>query len=152
MGSSNESTMKVSKEEMKKAGIDLAYRDFCAHLLIPLNECRRKSFFLPWKCGDERHVYEKCQYEECVFRCCCFLSVVDVVVVVLFSGLSLVFERARVSCFVRCVFFPRRERERERKEGRFRDSRTDFLRLSRNTYYRRYMKRVRKMKEQRGEE
>ena len=70
MGSSsreNESTMKVSKEEMKKAGIDLAYRDFCAHLLIPLNECRRKSFFLPWKCGDERHEYEKCQYEECVF-------------------------------------------------------------------------------------
>jgi NADH dehydrogenase (ubiquinone) 1 beta subcomplex subunit 7 len=119
MGSSNESTMKVSKEEMKKAGIDLAYRDFCAHLLIPLNECRRKSFFLPGKCGDERHVYEKCQYEECVFRCCCFLSVVAVVVVVLFSGLSLVFdERARVSCFVRCVFFPERERERE-KRGTF---------------------------------
>ena len=62
---SNDSTMKVSKEEMKRAGIDLAYRDFCAHLLIPLNECRRKSFFLPWKCGDERHAYEKCQYEEC---------------------------------------------------------------------------------------
>jgi hypothetical protein len=55
------------------------------------------------------------------------LSVVVIVVVVLFSGLSLVFdERARVSCFVRCVFFPR-ERERERKEGRFRDSRTDFF-------------------------
>jgi len=68
MGSSNnnESTMKATKEEMKKAGIDLAYRDFCAHLLIPLNECRRKSFFLPWKCKDERHVYEKCQYEEYV--------------------------------------------------------------------------------------
>ena len=78
MGSSdnNESTMKATKEEMKKAGIDLAYRDFCAHLLIPLNECRRKSFFLPWKCKDERHVYEKCQYEECV--------VVDVVIAALF--------------------------------------------------------------------
>ena len=61
---SNDSSMKVSKEEMKRAGIDLAYRDFCAHLLIPLIECRRKSFFLPWKCGDERHAYEKCQYEE----------------------------------------------------------------------------------------
>mmetsp|Transcript_5939 Transcript_5939/g.17488 ORF Transcript_5939/g.17488 Transcript_5939/m.17488 type:complete len:81 (+) Transcript_5939:87-329(+) len=65
---SNDSTMKVSKEEMKRAGIDLAYRDFCAHLLIPLNECRRKSFFLPWKCGDERHAYEKCQYEEYMKR------------------------------------------------------------------------------------
>ena len=78
MGSSdnNESTMKATKEEMKKAGIDLAYRDFCAHLLIPLNECRRKSFFLPWKCKDERHVYEKCQYEEYV--------IVDVVIAALF--------------------------------------------------------------------
>jgi len=76
MGSNNESTMKATKEEMKKAGIDLAYRDFCAHLLIPLNECRRKSFFLPWKCKDERHVYEKCQYEEYV--------IVDVVVAALF--------------------------------------------------------------------
>merc|ERR1711959_306249 len=65
---SNDSSMKVSKEEMKRAGIDLAYRDFCAHLLIPLNECRRKSFFLPWKCGDERHAYEKCQYEEYMKR------------------------------------------------------------------------------------
>jgi len=78
MGSSdnNESTMKATKEEMKKAGIDLAYRDFCAHLLIPLNECRRKSFFLPWKCKDERHVYEKCQYEEYV--------IVDIVIAALF--------------------------------------------------------------------
>ena len=79
MGSSdnNESTMKATKEEMKKAGIDLAYRDFCAHLLIPLNECRRKSFFLPWKCKDERHVYEKCQYEECVIYWCCRCSLYD---------------------------------------------------------------------------
>jgi len=156
--------MKVSKEEMKKAGIDLAYRDFCAHLLIPLNECRRKSFFLPWKCGDERHVYEKCQYEECVFRCCCFLMSLSLLLL-FFSRVylsSLMKERAfRVSfdvCFspererekiVRCVFFPR-EREREKRDV-FETRELTFLRLSRNTY-RRYMKRVRKMKEQRGEE
>ena len=119
MGSSNESTMKVSKEEMKKAGIDLAYRDFCAHLLIPLNECRRKSFFLPWKCGDERHVYEKCQYEECVFRCCCFLMSLSLLLL-FFSRVylsSLMKERAFRVSFDVC-FSPERERERE-KRGTF---------------------------------
>lgn len=28
-------------------------------LLIPLNRCRHKEFYLPWKCEDERHGYEK---------------------------------------------------------------------------------------------
>ena len=114
MGSSrdNESTMKVSKEEMKKAGIDLAYRDFCAHLLIPLNECRRKSFFLPWKCGDERHEYEKCQYEEYVFRC--FLSSLMLLSLSFFSRyLSSLKERVSVSFDV--CFSPR-------EKGPFRDS------------------------------
>lgn len=60
--------MIATREEMRDAKLDIGYRDFCAHLLIPLNECRRKSFFLPWKCEHERHVYEKCQYKECVER------------------------------------------------------------------------------------
>lgn len=68
MGSSDESEMIASREDMKRAKLDIGYRDFCAHLLIPLNECRRKSFYLPWKCEHERHVYEKCQYKECVRR------------------------------------------------------------------------------------
>lgn len=50
------------QEEMKKARIDIGYRDFCAHLLIPLNQCRRREFYLPWKCEAERHAYEKCEY------------------------------------------------------------------------------------------
>ena len=58
------STMQATQKELVDAKIDLAYRDFCAHLLIPLNECRRKSYYLPWKCEHERHVYEKCQYKE----------------------------------------------------------------------------------------
>ena len=49
---------------MHAARVDMVYRDFCAHLLMPLNECRRKSFYLPWKCGTERHAYELCQYQE----------------------------------------------------------------------------------------
>jgi NADH dehydrogenase (ubiquinone) 1 beta subcomplex subunit 7 len=58
------STMQATQKELVDAKIELAYRDFCAHLLIPLNECRRKSCYLPWKCEHERHVYEKCQYKE----------------------------------------------------------------------------------------
>lgn len=89
--------VKASKEEMDKNQVDLALRDACAHLLIPLNKCvhcrntshkstaaaallvgshmdmtyppcvfrcRRMTFFLPWKCEDERHGYEACQYAE----------------------------------------------------------------------------------------
>lgn len=55
--------MKVSHQEMKAARIDVAYRDSCAHLLIPLNKCRHES---PWtfSCGHERHEYERCLYVE----------------------------------------------------------------------------------------
>ena len=51
-----------AQEEMARAKIDIGYRDFCAHLLIPLNACRRENFYLPWRCEHERHAYEKCQY------------------------------------------------------------------------------------------
>ncbi|KAG7378833.1 NADH dehydrogenase 1 beta subcomplex subunit 7 ndufb7 [Phytophthora pseudosyringae] len=53
-----------TRQEMVDAKLPLHYRDTCAGLLIPLNECRRATFFLPWKCQDLRHAYEKCQYEE----------------------------------------------------------------------------------------
>ncbi|KAI5300940.1 hypothetical protein KEM56_002080 [Ascosphaera pollenicola] len=49
---------------MTQARLPLAYRDSCAHLLIPLNRCRYEEYYLPWKCEDERHTYEKCQYVE----------------------------------------------------------------------------------------
>ena len=29
----------------------------------PLNKCRQETFYLPWKCEDQRHGYEKCEYE-----------------------------------------------------------------------------------------
>ena len=34
------------------------------HLLIPLNACRHDTCYMPWRCGPERHAYEKCQYVE----------------------------------------------------------------------------------------
>ncbi|OLL25624.1 NADH dehydrogenase [ubiquinone] 1 beta subcomplex subunit 7, partial [Neolecta irregularis DAH-3] len=57
-------TLPVSQKEMSDAKIPLAWRDSCAGLLIPLNNCRKKSCYLPWKCENERHSYEKCQYED----------------------------------------------------------------------------------------
>lgn len=40
----------ASREAMSEAKLPLAYRDSCAHLLIPLNKCRPKEWYLPWKC------------------------------------------------------------------------------------------------------
>ena len=50
------------QEELRAAKVPLGDRDYCAHLLIPLNECRRKSLYMPWACGAQRHAYEKCLY------------------------------------------------------------------------------------------
>lgn len=45
----------ASQEDMKANRVPLGFRDSCAHLLIPLNQCRLRSFYLPWKCEDERY-------------------------------------------------------------------------------------------------
>jgi len=58
--------MEMTREEMVKAKIAPGLRDNCAHLVVPLNRCRRETFYAPWKCNDERHGYEKCLYEEYV--------------------------------------------------------------------------------------
>jgi len=58
----------ASKEACEAAQVDPAWRDACSALLIPLNACRRKNFFLPWRCEHERHAYEKCQYKDYVRR------------------------------------------------------------------------------------
>ncbi|EOD41134.1 NADH-ubiquinone oxidoreductase B18 subunit [Emiliania huxleyi CCMP1516] len=49
---------------MKDAKLPLGFRDNCAHLLIPLNQCRYDTYFLPWKCRDLFHDYEHCQHHE----------------------------------------------------------------------------------------
>ena len=62
---------------MEDARLDLGYRDHCAHLLIPLNECRLRTSYMPWQCQDLRHAYEKCQYDEyepLPRRPCCAVS------------------------------------------------------------------------------
>ncbi|XP_057427126.1 NADH dehydrogenase [ubiquinone] 1 beta subcomplex subunit 7 [Lotus japonicus] len=62
-GEGSSKKMIATPEEMVEARVPLAYRDECAHLLIPLNKCRQAEFYLPWKCENERHSYEKCEYE-----------------------------------------------------------------------------------------
>ncbi|ODQ81124.1 hypothetical protein BABINDRAFT_12383 [Babjeviella inositovora NRRL Y-12698] len=52
----------LSREEMKKNKIPLQYRDRCARLWIPLTKCRQDTFSVPWKCNQERHDYEECEY------------------------------------------------------------------------------------------
>mmetsp|Transcript_13396 Transcript_13396/g.26764 ORF Transcript_13396/g.26764 Transcript_13396/m.26764 type:complete len:92 (-) Transcript_13396:317-592(-) len=49
-------------EALTKARIPLAFRDSCAHILLRLNKCRRETYYMPTKCGHDRHVYEECQY------------------------------------------------------------------------------------------
>lgn len=56
--------MKISKKELADAKVPLHLRDYCAHLVVPLMECQRKNYYLPWKCKHERHDWEVCEYTE----------------------------------------------------------------------------------------
>ena len=49
-----DSRTEATREEMSAAKLPLAYRDSCAHLLIPLNRCRVEEYYLPWKCEVRR--------------------------------------------------------------------------------------------------
>ncbi|EFJ09421.1 hypothetical protein SELMODRAFT_8892, partial [Selaginella moellendorffii] len=53
---------KASNKEMERARVPLEWRDQCAHRLIPLNKCRQQNYYLPWRCVELRHSFEKCQY------------------------------------------------------------------------------------------
>ena len=49
--------------EFRCTQVPLGWRDECSHFLIPLNECRHKTVYAPWKCTSLRHAYEKCEYD-----------------------------------------------------------------------------------------
>jgi NADH dehydrogenase (ubiquinone) 1 beta subcomplex subunit 7 len=55
---------KLSEEDMIAQKIPIWCRDSCVDLLPALNACRKETYYMPWKCEHERHIYEKCQYEE----------------------------------------------------------------------------------------
>lgn len=58
--------MIATEQEMKDARIPVAWRDYCAHILIKLNKCRHENYYRMNKCVELRHAYEKCQYDEYV--------------------------------------------------------------------------------------
>uniref|UniRef100_A0A7S4MPP9 NADH dehydrogenase [ubiquinone] 1 beta subcomplex subunit 7 n=1 Tax=Vannella robusta TaxID=1487602 RepID=A0A7S4MPP9_9EUKA len=60
--------MPVSDELMAKEQLPFEGRDYCAHILIPLQRCRHETFYLPWKCVHERHLYGRCQFIESLRR------------------------------------------------------------------------------------
>jgi NADH dehydrogenase (ubiquinone) 1 beta subcomplex subunit 7 len=57
-------TMKVTQKEMMDAQLPLHVRDYCAHVLIPLNKCRRDNGYMVWACKDQMHEYEICMHSE----------------------------------------------------------------------------------------
>jgi len=54
----------ATPQEMADNNVPMHVRDYCAHILIPLNKCRRKTMYFPGKCEDEMHSYEICMYKE----------------------------------------------------------------------------------------
>lgn len=58
--------MKATEQEMKDAQVPINFRDYCADILIKLNECRKANYWMPGKCEELMHAYEKCQYHEYV--------------------------------------------------------------------------------------
>lgn len=53
--------MIASQEDMMAAKVPLRFRDYCAHLYMPLMECRYNTYKMPWKCKGEKHEWEECE-------------------------------------------------------------------------------------------
>ncbi|EGC32569.1 hypothetical protein DICPUDRAFT_92578 [Dictyostelium purpureum] len=60
--------MNATQKELEDKNIPLHFRDYCAHILIKLNDCRVSTYYAPWQCMDEKHAYEQCQYDEYLIR------------------------------------------------------------------------------------
>ncbi|CAG9467095.1 unnamed protein product [Pedinophyceae sp. YPF-701] len=56
----------MSEDEMARENIPRAYRDACAHILVPLNKCRDKHGHSLWSCKRLRHDYYLCQHKEVI--------------------------------------------------------------------------------------
>ncbi|KAL1116820.1 hypothetical protein AAG570_005290 [Ranatra chinensis] len=60
--------MLASEEELYSAKIPAENRDYCAHLLLDYQKCRRNHWPMVYKCHDEKHAYSHCEYEDFVDR------------------------------------------------------------------------------------
>ncbi|KAL0277076.1 UNVERIFIED_CONTAM: hypothetical protein PYX00_004483 [Menopon gallinae] len=60
--------MVATEEEMKAAQLPLDKRDYCAHLLINFESCRRTYWPFPVMCKPEKHMYLNCEHEDYILR------------------------------------------------------------------------------------
>ncbi|XP_022110399.1 NADH dehydrogenase [ubiquinone] 1 beta subcomplex subunit 7-like isoform X1 [Acanthaster planci] len=63
-----ERVMVATQEEMMKAQVPLDRRDYCAHLYIAWQRCRRDNFPNVFACKHSKHEYDRCEYEDFVMR------------------------------------------------------------------------------------
>lgn len=56
--------LKAHTAWLKREGVKPEWRDFCSHLLMPWNRCRRAESFKSWKCHTEKHAWEECMEHE----------------------------------------------------------------------------------------
>merc|ERR1712189_68497 len=57
--------MVATQQELMDNKVPLRYRDYCAHLFLPLLKCRRdKNIVLPWHCGPEKAEWDECQIQD----------------------------------------------------------------------------------------
>ena len=56
--------VKMSLDEMIKEKIPLESRDCCAEYFLSLRNCKKETFYLPWKCEEEKLIYKNCVLRE----------------------------------------------------------------------------------------
>jgi len=67
-GERKERVMVATEEEMSSAKLPLDQRDYCAHLVIAFNACKRKEWPMAYKCAHEKHAVLNCQYDDYLIR------------------------------------------------------------------------------------
>jgi len=62
--------MKLSQKELRDYHIQIGHRDTCAHLIPPLQDCRRRTKFAPWAedCKHMKHILVRCIYKDYLRR------------------------------------------------------------------------------------
>ena len=56
--------MIATQKEMMDNQVPLKFRDYCAHVYIPLKQCRYRTSRVPWACKEEKHAWEHCEVED----------------------------------------------------------------------------------------
>ena len=51
---------------MQAAKIPYKHRDYCSHLYLDFEACRKRNFPAGWRCHHEKHALDMCKYDEYV--------------------------------------------------------------------------------------